>query len=947
MLIEVTSVIAPAFLLPDWIIAALTTLLVLGAFPVLLLSWRYEITREGIKRDTRSVPDEMKRSARSVSALIAVVLLVITTALWVNYFRTQTSNELETILKAQQGAPEIGEDGSIHSIAVLPFEDFSPDGGRRLLADGIAEAILHLLAQNKDLLVTARTSSFYFRDKDVTVAEIGRILGVQALLEGSIQIVKDQLRVTSQLVRASDQSQIWSNVYEAPLDDLFKVQDAIAYEVRDLVLPQGNPTAGSQGQFHPPSVEAFQLLLEARALIDDPESTQKAIRLIRLIIELWPDYADAHAWLAMAYQEKWINLSASHTASISESREASDQSLRAADATLALDPNNHLALLIKGWASAGSTSEGYHEAIARVAASGPNDPAVLGWLADLMSYSAAYKEARTFRERARAVDPGDYDVLLNYLYSTCGSEPQIPIVESHLQDYPVSQRDALYMRSIALFCDEQFIEWITTAIKLARLDSSPDSAFNALMMLAALGHEEALALVGGAHRLMPGRFKRPALYDAFSPLYFTEILDERLETYRAHMRSNLVSGGLTIMYTRTLIMAGDYEAAAGNLDREKAGWDAFYAPEGGRFWTGRTITIYAYHTWLLARRGETAQAQALAEELLQALKNNQVEKWSGSGGRLQDIPLLVLLLNARQEQAVEWLLEAEQDQWLFFQPVLTSPIYAEFREIPEVAESLERMTTWRAGLLDQLVATGLPEVQDPSLLLSYMDSLVTPTHNEQAQIALHFDTDPAAALRYYERALEQDPDNVAIIDQVAGLALGYGLVDEAIVLRERAISLAPTDPFAHHDLSVAYACAQRWDDAVSSIRTSLELEPEISYTQRWMGMMLILNDEPQVAMDVIQQIPEGHHRSIGLVLAHYALGQQAESDAALSEWKEKGAAAVPFRVAWAYAYRGEADLAFEWLYKAGTTGRQVPLAAVHPFLVKLHDDPRWLPYLES
>ena len=278
VLIEVASVIAPAFLLPEWTVAVLTTVVVLGAFPALVLAWRYDFTREGIKRDTSHVPDEVDRVAKRVSIVLLLLLLTVTSVLWMNYFRAQSVSELDDLLEAQQGAPEIGEDGLIQSVAVLPFDDFSPNESRKFLADGIAEAILHVLAQNKDLMVTARTSSFSFRDKDTTVAEIGRILNVQAVLEGSVQIVNEQLRVTSQLVRTSDQVHIWSNVYEAPLEDIFKVQDTIAYTVQDLILAEGAFGSNLTNEPEYPSLEAYELLVEALSfrLINTLESIEQA-----------------------------------------------------------------------------------------------------------------------------------------------------------------------------------------------------------------------------------------------------------------------------------------------------------------------------------------------------------------------------------------------------------------------------------------------------------------------------------------------------------------------------------------------------------------------------------------------------------------------------------------------------------------------------------------------
>mgnify|MGYP000547232273 FL=1 len=228
VVIEVVSTIAPAFRLPDWVVAAVTTLLVLGAFPVLVVSWRYDFTRDGIKRDTTDLSDEIGRAARRVSALLLIALLAVTAALWVNFFNERSVDELTAALDAQRRAPPLDEGGRIESIAVLPFDDLSPEGGDeagRLLANGIAEAVLHVLAQNKELLVISRTSSFAVRDRAMTAAEIGSTLGVQALLEGSVQLVQDRLRVTTQLIRTSDQAHLWSNVYEAPLEDVFEYGD--------------------------------------------------------------------------------------------------------------------------------------------------------------------------------------------------------------------------------------------------------------------------------------------------------------------------------------------------------------------------------------------------------------------------------------------------------------------------------------------------------------------------------------------------------------------------------------------------------------------------------------------------------------------------------------------------------------------------------------------------
>jgi TolB-like protein/tetratricopeptide (TPR) repeat protein len=947
VLIEVADVIAPAFLLPEWFVAALMTLLVLGAFPVILLSWRYDITWEGIKRDSTRVSPEVERSARRISAVLAVSLLGITAALWVNYFRLQSASEVENLLEAQQGAPEIGSDGQIQSVAVLPFDDYSPGGGKQVLADGIAEAILHALAQNRELVVTSRRSSFMFRDKEMTAAEIGRILKVQALLEGSIQIVEDQLRVTAQLIRTSDQAHIWSRVFEAPLVDLFKVNDEIALEVSNLILPDVDFEGELATWSHPPSVEAFRLLLEARDLARDPETNVHAIRLLQVILELWPDYADAWAWLGVAFQTRLDTLISGHSTPFSEMADISEQRTAALDTALKLDPGNHLALLSKGALSTLSgSSRGYHEALEKVFNSAPNDPAVLNWLGGLASFSLEFQWARDYLSRARAVDPGDYEALWSYLWSTCGDAPAIPDVEAQLRDYPASRIQALKVRELAEFCDHQLVDSAVTSIELARISDDPTMPLLALISLAAMGDAEALTLINAAHRLLPRDFNRP-VDGLFTPEYFVDILPQRLDMYRRHTNSEFANRNSARMYMVAQVLAGEYEQAERSLDSLKRMVEHFYASEEAPPWTIDVFEIFAWKAWFLSRRGATDEAREIADVLAQQLARKGLERWANSRGRAREIPLMVLLLNGRQQQATDWLLDAERDQWLFFQPILTSPVYAEFREIPEVSAALERMMAWREGLLQDIRATAMPEAHDPSMLIEYMDALVKPSYLDLAQVALHFDDSPVAALQYYQNALSEQPGNLEIVKQFGDLALQFGLVDEAVQIAEYGVALYPEDSSAWYNLSLADACAGRRPEALEAIQQSVVLNPDAGYAERWLGMMLIENRKPEAALEVMQSIEEGHHRRMGLILAYSALGRRAESDTLLQEWLEQGEGFNPFHLAYTLAFCGEIDLAFEWLQNAATVRRQVSLAAVFPFLSRLHDDPRWLPFLES
>ena len=149
------------------------------------------------------------------------------------------------------------------SIAVLPFTDMSEKKDQEYLADGMAEEIMNLLAQVPDLLVPARTSSFYFKGKQTKIPDIARELGVVNVLEGSIRRSGDHLRVTAQLVRADNGYHLWSETYDRELRDVFKVQDDIANAVVQAlqIKLMGGELSRRKGGTQ--NLEAYQLYLRA------------------------------------------------------------------------------------------------------------------------------------------------------------------------------------------------------------------------------------------------------------------------------------------------------------------------------------------------------------------------------------------------------------------------------------------------------------------------------------------------------------------------------------------------------------------------------------------------------------------------------------------------------------------------------------------------------------
>ena len=186
------------------------------------------------------------------------------------------------------------------SIAVLPFVDMSEKKDQEYFGDGMAEEIIDLLAKVPDLRVPARTSSFYFKGKATKVPDIARELGVTNVLEGSIRRSGDRIRVTAQLVRADTGYHLWSETYDRPLDDIFKVQDDIANAVVQAlqITLMGGPLTRQKGGTQ--NLEAYQLYLRARSSmgLNTVPSLTAAREDFDRAIRLDPDFGLAWAELS-------------------------------------------------------------------------------------------------------------------------------------------------------------------------------------------------------------------------------------------------------------------------------------------------------------------------------------------------------------------------------------------------------------------------------------------------------------------------------------------------------------------------------------------------------------------------------------------------------------------------------------------------------------------------
>jgi serine/threonine protein kinase/Tfp pilus assembly protein PilF len=218
--------------------------------------------------------------------------------------RFQSAVDLQFALEDLQGKSAVDATPSVDitpSIAVLPFANLSSDKDNEYFSDGLAEEIINAVSQVPGLRVTARSSAFSFRGKDVEMAEIGRKLGVEHLLEGSVRKAGNRIRVTVQLVKAADSFQVWSERYDREMTDVFAVQDEIAQAIVEKLKGKLSavPLSSSRAR-HSQNLEAYSAYMMGRHsfLRTDRASVTQAREHFAKAVEIDPGYALAYVGMA-------------------------------------------------------------------------------------------------------------------------------------------------------------------------------------------------------------------------------------------------------------------------------------------------------------------------------------------------------------------------------------------------------------------------------------------------------------------------------------------------------------------------------------------------------------------------------------------------------------------------------------------------------------------------
>jgi TolB-like protein len=311
VLAQVAEFAFETFGAPDWVLKSLVIALVLGLPLVVFLAWAFELTPEGIKRDAEvdhRQPAIAQKGHKLDRAIIVLLLVALAWFAWDRISPEMDDDSAATAAAETRAALEQGDAGlpaDMHKpVAVLPFIAMSSGPDDEYFADGLTEEILNSLAALPELLVTARTSAFSFKGKDVPVQEIAAVLQVEHIVEGSVRRSGERLRVTAQLIRAKDGFHLWSETYDRDTGDTFRIQSDIAEKIAlalDIVLDDDSRAQMALAKIrNPAAFVAFQKARELFALahgqLPQLPTLEKANAYFDRAIELEPNFY--HAYVA-------------------------------------------------------------------------------------------------------------------------------------------------------------------------------------------------------------------------------------------------------------------------------------------------------------------------------------------------------------------------------------------------------------------------------------------------------------------------------------------------------------------------------------------------------------------------------------------------------------------------------------------------------------------------
>ena len=401
--LQALDIVVPILRAPEWFSQLILILLVIGLPFALIFAWAFEMTPEGLEREkdvdrTESITHE---TGQTLNRIIIGVLTVAVGLLLIDKFFLSDANVEPVAGSPATEAFEVTATTS-PSIAVLPFANMSADESSVYFSDGLADTLLHMLAQIREIRVAARTSSFQFRDQNTDIKEIASALNVRTILEGSVQRAGNKVRVTAQLIEADTGYHLWSGNYDRDMDDIFGIQDEIATEVvAALKVSLLGETVEKLKRHDTENVEAYtEYLLAINDLSQFSfESLSRAEQHFREAVRLDPSYALAWARLGDTYLQTEETGAGSSGPMLEAARDAASRAL-------AIDPDLSAALAVLGTAEFRAGNDGIAEQLLlRAVRLEPNDITAKRYYARALMFQLRPEEAIAQLEQVLALDP--------------------------------------------------------------------------------------------------------------------------------------------------------------------------------------------------------------------------------------------------------------------------------------------------------------------------------------------------------------------------------------------------------------------------------------------------------------------------------------------------------------------------------------------------------------
>ena len=413
LVVQVTGTILPMFGAPNWLPRSIVILLAIGFVPAIIVSWAFELTPQGLKRDEDVPPAQSiaPQTGRRMDGMIIVVL-----ALALAYFAFDKFVLTPRREAAQAHANflpnEYRSAVSAKSIAVLPFENLSEDKANAYFASGIQEEILARLAKIADLKVISRTSTQQYQSKPGNLSEIAKQLGVANILEGSVQKAADQVRVNFQLINAQNDSHLWADTYDRKLTDIFGVESEIAKSIAESL--RATLTGGEEQALavkltsNPEAYDAYLRGLASEGQqLHSVYAMEKAVGFYEHAVQLDPAFALAWSRLSRANFDLYNSPNDPTDARRDAAKRALDmaQKLQPHSAETLLALATYQVVVLRDYETAKTT----YRMVGKMLPGSSDVPASLAWIARRQGH---WDETVGYYEQALVLDPRNIELLI-------------------------------------------------------------------------------------------------------------------------------------------------------------------------------------------------------------------------------------------------------------------------------------------------------------------------------------------------------------------------------------------------------------------------------------------------------------------------------------------------------------------------------------------------------